>query len=451
MTNHHDPIEAWLSRDVELLPPPAGAYQRVRRRARRRKAVRTIGAAAGVAVIIAAAGGLPQLAGNLFPGVNPARVASKSAVPSSPPPSPAGTPKPRPSTGAPLSKGPALSTAGNGPQVPPGFRPTSVTFVNGSLGAVIGQANSSCGAGPCTVMAGTPDYGIHWSKVGAPPTGRPDGSHGVSQIRFLINEQDGWAYGPDLWATRDGGRHWAQERLPGRVVDLSTVSGRVFAVAATGCTGTGIGYAAGCTRFSLYTALARGGKWGPVINSVAARVAPGGLQLTAKHGYLMADGVLYSGPLDGGAWTPVSTASPTTPSCLTNRAGPGPWLLAANPGALYLACGSAAAGQPPALYVSGDGGQNWQAKGAIPGSGAATSLAVSPDGHLVLATRTGILYSADARTWHRAVLDGHAPRGFRFVGMTTSSNGVAVPADTGLHEVFITLDGGATWRHHIIR
>jgi hypothetical protein len=34
--------------------------------------------------------------------------------------------------------------------------------------------------------------------------------------------------------------------------------------------------------------------------------------------------------------------------------------------------------------------------------------------------------------------------------MTSQADGVALPADPGLHEVFITTDGGATWQPHAV-
>ena len=34
--------------------------------------------------------------------------------------------------------------------------------------------------------------------------------------------------------------------------------------------------------------------------------------------------------------------------------------------------------------------------------------------------------------------------GFSYVGMTTDSQGVALPADTSLHEIWMTFDGGLT-------
>jgi hypothetical protein len=100
------------------------------------------------------------------------------------------------------------------------------------------------------------------------------------------------------------------------------------------------------------------------------------------------------------------------------------------------------------LYVSRDGGRNWQVSGTAPAE--ATSLAVSPGGPLVLATKTGIYLSSDARTWQLATLTGPAPAGgFGFVGMTTTRYGVAMPANPE-REIFVTSDGGKTWRQSVI-
>jgi hypothetical protein len=38
------------------------------------------------------------------------------------------------------------------------------------------------------------------------------------------------------------------------------------------------------------------------------------------------------------------------------------------------------------------------------------------------------------------------PGGFTYVGMTTSEQGVALPADTSLHEIWMTRDGGQSWQ-----
>jgi len=152
----------------------------------------------------------------------------------------------------------------------------------------------------------------------------------------------------------------------------------------------------------------------------------------------------------------ISPATPATPPCLSNAAQRG--LIAPTPasspraGTLYLVCGLTA-GQPSSVYASDDGGRAWQARGTsgLPTSATATSLAVSPIGRLVLATTAGMYFSVDALTWRRAAVDRQVTGGFGFVGMTTVTNGVAVPVNSGLHEVFITRDGGRSWRYSVIR
>ena len=132
-------------------------------------------------------------------------------------------------------------------------------------GWVIGQAGTPghCATVFCTSVARTDDAGDSWAGVPAPLTGAADGATGVSQIRFL-NLDDGWAFGPELWATHDGGQTWAQVDTHGqRVTDLETVGDWVFAVFAT-CTGGGAAFASGCTSFTLYSSPAWTDDWTPV-------------------------------------------------------------------------------------------------------------------------------------------------------------------------------------------
>ena len=437
MTGHRDPIEDWLSRDVDVLPPPAGAFQRVRRRARRRKAIQAASAAAGVAIIIAAGISVPALTGNLFQGTGPAKLPSSGPTASSAAAS--RTPNPSSSVPGPALAGPALSTAGSGPAPPPGFRPSSVTFAGsggGELGAVLGQA--SCGTRTCTAMAGTRTYGSHWTKIGAPPAGPA----AVSQIRFA-DADNGWAFGPALWATHSGGTSWQRiSVVTGRVVDLATVDNEVLAVTATGCQGAGD---TGCAGFDLYAAAVTSNHFSRVMSKPrGGLVTPGGLQLqpSTHAGYLVAGSQLYSGALDGGGWSAVPPESNSTPGCLDGRATGSPAVLAPAAPELYAAC---ATGHGLELYRSGSSGRTWQAAGVIPAAGTATSLAVSPARSLVLATTRGLYYSPNPKTWRPA--GGNAAGvGFRYVGMTTDRLGVAVPASASAGTVYVTTDGGSTWQ-----
>ncbi|HEV2243702.1 MAG TPA: hypothetical protein VGR98_21850 [Streptosporangiaceae bacterium] len=476
-----DPVDAWLNAEVEPLAPRPGTFERIRHRARRRKAAKAAMSGAGIVIVVAAAATVPRISSTLFQSHNatPPRVSAEAS----------GKPRPTPASRANESlnaKSPAalqqpgtssLGTPGN--PVPRNFQPTSVTFVSLSTGAVIGQAGRPGHCGPpvpsdCTSLAGTSDYGATWYGVSAPVTGAPDGSRGVGQLRFL-NAHDGWAFGPALWVTHDGGAHWTQEQTYGmRVTDLETAGGRAFAIFAT-CAGTGASYAATCSSFSLYSSPAESDQW----KRVPASVSPGGpilpaaapprsasLVLSGGTGYLLApSGELLSGPLTGAAWTAASAPVVSRHvSCLPGAPGPSGQptgtMLAANGNELVLVCTSAtsAAGDTQAKLIveSTDRGAHWSAMGTAPAAGIATSVAVQAQDHLVvLATDSGLYLSANGgRSWQLTQPSpggaAAAAPGFSYVGMTSPAQGVALPADAGLHEVFITTDGGSSWRPRLV-
>ncbi|HVB41281.1 MAG TPA: hypothetical protein VNF47_01075 [Streptosporangiaceae bacterium] len=464
MTEPRDPIDDWLRTDVELMMPRPGAFEQIHRRARRRKAVRATSSAAGVAILVAAGAALPQVASALLPSQGSQANVGGATSPQRSTTHPPGGRSTRPSPVSTSHRGRALPITSTAvPPVTP-FRVSSVTFVNQSVGAVIGQAGSTCATGSCTAVAGTPNYGRSWWMAGAPRAGAPNGDYGVSQIRFL-DPRDGWAYGPELFATHDGGATWTKvSGLPsGRVIDLATVGSRAFAVVAT-CTGSGSDYAGDCTSFQLVSAGFDSDRWMPVPGAAASLpVRPGGLQLTGQYGYLLAGRILYAGPVTGGAWHTVTGNAATRPPCLSATVAaararqPAALIAPGSPGQLFLACGGAVSARqnvpgPLTLYESPDSGLDWSRKGTIAAAGTPTSLAVAPvSGTLVLTTSSGIFSSADQRDWRPAGLGGPVPTGgFAFVGMTTTTEGVAVPADS-LGEIFITGDGGLDWQAVVIK
>jgi hypothetical protein len=463
VADRFDELDAWLDAPVEPLPAPSGTFQRIHRRARRRKAGKLMSTAAGVVVAVALAFAVPFVASGLH---GPSGTGKPTAL---------GTPtsasRVRSGNGSgsvnSSTKRPApastLSAAGSASPVPANFQPTSVTFVGPTVGAVIGQAGTpgQCATRYCTSLAGTSDYGASWYGVNAPVTGPPDGSSGVSQIRFL-NMRDGWAFGPGLWVTHNGGASWTQEQTSGlRVTDLETAGDRAFALFAS-CTGTGSDYGSGCTSFSLYSSAAATDQWTPVPGASANLSAPAGqsgsasLVLTAGAGFLLApSGQMLSGPLTGAAWTVANPVAPCSPGPAGPAGQPTTALLAvASPTDLVLVCTSAAPGadtQLKSVYQSADGGTQWSAAGTPPATGIATSLAAQTGGGLLLATDAGIFRSVNnGRTWQLAQASPAAAAagqaGFSYVGMTSIQNGVALPADPSLHEVFTTGDGGNSWQ-----
>ena len=467
MSEPRDELDSWLSVQVQPLLPPPGTFERVSRQGRRRRARRAALAIGGaVAFAAAAAVVIPQVA---IPALETGRQVSAADATHGPAASPqhptpvASSPVPAP-TGSP---GPAGTTA------PP---PLSVTFVGVSTGWVMGQAIA---AGPCdqptapgcVVLQRTDTAGGAWRTVSPPPTHGPAGATGVSQVRFLT-PSDGWAFGPQLWATHNGGQTWTQIPTGGlRVTALETRGQRVFAVWAR-CTGTGADFASHCTGFTVYSSPAGSDGWAPVSTTVTAGPGPAGsaasLLLTGTTAYLLAPaGNLLAGPLTGTSLQPVQQATGTpgeqatgtsgllaTPPCAAGPAQsdgqPSRALLAAgaSPGGLDLLCSGPAAGgqQSKTVYASADGGQTWRRAGQAPAAGTASFLSGSPSGTLVLATSLGIEVSTDGGASWSAASGAMPPGGFVYAGMTTDAQGVAVPADPSQHAVWFTYNGGGTWQ-----
>jgi photosystem II stability/assembly factor-like uncharacterized protein len=452
MADRRDDLDSWLDGRIEPMPPPPGTFDLIKRRARRRKYRRLAVTAGAAAVIVAAAVTVPQIVN--LPVLNPATAnQAANGRTSTPTRTVAGG-----ASAASSSATQAVPSPAAGP-VPLNFRPTSVTFIGPHIGWVIGQAGTPghCATAYCTSVARTGDAGTSWSGGPAPVTSQADGAAGVSQIRFL-DAQDGWAFGPQLYATHDGGRTWAQVGTSGlRVTGLETVGDRAFALFAS-CTGTGPAFAGRCASYTLYSSPAARDDWtpvGPATTGLAGRAAT--MMLTGTRGYLLApDGMLYSGPVNGPApngaapWRPVKAIPCPVGTPLADGQPTGALLAVADPAHLVLVCASSSAPgtqQAKHVFTSADGGISWQNAAAAPSLGLATSVAATPAGVYVLATGRGIdVRPAGSAAWQAATLDGPVPAGgFGYVGMTTETQGVAVPADPAAGTVWFTFDGGKTW------
>lgn len=467
--DERDPLESWLSHEVRPLPPPPGTFQLITRRARRRKLRRltiTLGSAAAVAAAVAIA--VPGV-GALHltqPSATTAPVAAGSTPSASAGQRSEGTGRLNPApTSVSASSGTIVSPSG---PVPGNFAPVSVTFVSTHTGWVIGQAGTPgrCATKYCTSIARTNNAGRSWAGIPAPMTGTADGSAGVSGIRFL-DGVSGWAFGPELWATHDAGRNWQRVSTGGqRVTDLETAGDRAYALFAS-CSGTSAaGFAAGCTSYTLMTTSAGRDNWTSVGGATDSLTAGGGsasavIALTGSDGYLLApDGTLYSGTL-GSPWQRVGTA-PCRPGAAQADGQPSRALLALSSSTrLALAC-TATGGVR--VYASSDGGATWNQQAAPAVSGTVTSLTATPSGALVLAGTDGMQVlpagaggaqptpgagssstsaASQASAWQAA--QGTPTGGFSYVGMTADTQGVALPANAGLHEIWMTFNGGLTW------
>jgi len=466
MDEPRDDIDTWLQERVTPLLPRPGAFEQVRRRARRRKLGRAALATAGAVIVVAGAITVPRLVLNGRAGGAPIAVSGSSTPVQRTSPNPAQT-----GTGGPEAASSTPTPVSTSAPVPANFAPASVTFVSTNTGWVIGQAGTPGHCGPpsayiCTSIAVTNDAGLTWHGSHAPVSGAPDGGSGVGQVRSL-DGTNGWAFGPQLYATHDGGQTWTKIPTHGlRVTGLETVGDRAFAVWAR-CTGTGVDFAGNCTSFALYSTPAGRDAWSPVTGVTGLQANPAGtpgsaqLVLTGSQGYLLTPaGGLISGPVTGAAnWQPVTAALPCAPGSAEDGGHPLRAMIAATgtgPGLVLLCAGQASGSrQVKTLYYSADGGRTWNAAGEAPARGVAMSLSGTPGGPVLVATGNGIDVSTNAPgagplAW-RTARGATAAGGYSFVGMTTSAQGVAVPADVNLGAVWFTYDGGAHWMESPVR
>jgi hypothetical protein len=453
--DERDPLDDWLDREIRPLPPPSGTFELITRRARRRKLGKlavTITSAATVAVatVFAVPAVLSLHIGQSTITGTPEAVGSRSAT----------TPVSRSAAeGTNLSQGPAQPTARQpaqeqssptpqtgppvGGSVPPNFRPTSVTFISPNIGWVIGPGGTSgscANVNPaiCMSVARTQDAGQAWQGIPAPDT------NDVTGIRFL-NQQYGWAYGPQLWSTQDGGQNWYLVNTGSeQVIDLETAGSQAFALFATCAQGpSSTTVSTNCSSYTLETSLEGSNNWSDVGQATSNLPdSPGAaptIVLSSTTGWLLAtDGTIYSAPL-GAPWTKIgatpcpAASSPTGGALLT-------WDAYSH--LLVAACRSS--GATETVYTSADTSVNWQQQQATLAAGSAvTSLATSKSAPAIVATEGGIsILEASTGQWLQAAT---LPGGFSYVGMTSNEQGVAVPANTSLHEVYMTYDGGQSW------
>lgn len=485
--NELDPLDRWLNEQVRPLPPPAGTFELITKRARRRKIRKALVSVASAAAVAAAVGIAVPLSTTLHLTTTSAGADAAAAGPAAPtrtspqsaPTNAAVTPSSATASTESASSTPSAAAARG--YLPPDYVPSSVTWDSTSTGWVIGPAGTPgqcANENPsiCTSVARTDDGGQTWQGLPAPDTGGPEAAAGVTGLRFL-NGTYGWAFGPELWATDDGGQHWHRvDTGTASVTDLETMNGRAYALFGD-CASSGDTIAQ-CTSYTLKTAVAGSDTWTPVAG-VPGSLSPGSGQRASAvielagatgneppTGYLVApDGTLYAGPLDGTAWHEVAKL-PCGPGTANNDGLPSAGLLtpdgttASGASRLAMVCLQVASGET-SVYQSTDNGSTWAKQTGVmsmPTTSVPQSLTALPDGTLILAAipggggLSGGIYrlTPGATQWRAASLSAQAkwqtPVGFTYVGMTSATQGVALSSDPSQHGIWMTTDGGKTWQ-----
>lgn len=332
-----------------------------------------------------------------------------------------------------------------GGPVPANFAAVSVTFVSLQEGWALGTA--PCGSPPCTSLVRTRDGGKSWAGVPAPLAELSVGqSPGVDRIRFA-DPANGWAFGPDLWATHDGGGHWSAVSLPGedkgsKVRDLAAAAGVAHAVVF------------GSNSVHILSSPVGADAWraSPTTVPVGAGPVPRAqLVLQGSSGWVVeVDRTVVGGArLDGGAWLPWK------PPCVD--AG-GPMVLAAaSPTDLVAICDEGIwTGSTPVINarVSGDGGTRFSSPSKVPAPllpGSTRAVAASAPRTMVVAGSTSDGTAVLVATFDGGGVWTTVERGgksqWNDVGFTSANQGVVVevPSDARAGSLLMTVDGGRTW------
>ena len=399
--------------------------------------------AAGLAVVIVGAA-LGLATGQL-------RVGGPAPSPTPPPSTPTGAPVSAVSTPGPtatLSPTPSPSptrTLASG--LPADFAPVSVTFVSPDEGWVLGS--TSCGKVSCAVIARTLDGGRTWTAQAAPPTNVTDiweigamAMPGVGGLRFA-DPLDGWAFGPDLFATHDGGLTWRQLAVPGgagaQVWALEAHAGSVQAVISDPSV-LGLRVASSPVTKDAWTLAQATLPYG------AGPAPEAQLVLSGPSGWVVQnDRVVVAGlRLGASGW------SSWQPPCLDVY---GPAILAASSATqLVAACDEGVWGALPGggsgehLYTSADGGASF-VRAAVPipldwvfDLSAATSSRIVAVGGQAGSGATAVVASQDGgRTWATVLRPAGSPI---YLGFTTDTQGVLITVG----HLWMTYDGGRTWQ-----
>jgi photosystem II stability/assembly factor-like uncharacterized protein len=410
---------------------------------------RSIGSGLGLLVAVLA---IAVVALVLRPGSGPGPIVvggspSSAVVPSdSPSLEPSASPSLEPSS-APSASAQTAATPTPIPTrqpVPAGFQPISATFVSSKVGWVLGSV--PCDSGRCPAIAHTTDGGASWTPIAAPKTtvGRSpvdETGTGVSAIRFA-DAKDGWAYGPELWATHDAGATWKKVSIAGLPKDspvraLEAARGTVHAVVYDGA-----------QDFRIASSKATGNAW--TLASVRVPVGAGPvprpqLVLSGTGGWVLEnDRTVVSGAKlrNGGwvAWQPV---------CLDVV---GPAVLGASSASdLVAACDVGAMADPQGdhLFASHDGGATFAEVGPATPLDSATVIATPGVTTIVLggtvAAGSELFASYDGgQTWS-GVLPPAAVT-FADLGFTTPTQGIVIETEQGgTGRMLMTHDAGKTW------
>ena len=311
----------------------------------------------------------------------------------------------------------ATSSTTSTTPLPSSFYPQSFTAITELTWWLLGTVPCPAGQdGTCGGILQTTDGGRTFTALHPPSA--PFSTY--SQLRFA-DAQNGFAYGPDLYATHDGGTTWNPVDVGGRVADLATSGGEAYAIVTTGTGSSGRLMRSPVGQDQWSTVLAAGevssGLWVQGANVVVQSGSDGpGTNVLVSH-----DGgtsfASYPAPSPGLPCEFEGAASPDVwAHCVTGTES-GVWLshdggasfASAEPAGTHLmlpnsavfgaASGTTAVVGYQQLYRTGDAGASWTPVGPS-GIVQWTYIAFSDSTHGVALGYAGSITAGDERLYY---------------------------------------------------
>jgi hypothetical protein len=351
---------------------------------------------------------------------------------------------------------PASAAGGTrGSVLPEGFRAQAISFATSQLGWILGV--QTCGHAKCTNVLHSTDGGDTWKKVGrirAPLT--YDKVDGVTEVRFA-DDLHGWAFGPSLWSTSDGGVTWSKEVIPGGgnlVPVLAAGPDAVYALVSP-CK---LNQAPGnCDPATLWHTTVGADSWTLAAVKLKAGLVTNAARMVVRGtvAYLVVptevDPDVVRVTTDGVHWAsrpdPCSKARDEMLVDVTPVSGSG---------VAFLCVGDPGFGHSTKrVFRSSDTGRTTATFGAVPREGIVSQLTAGPNGRLVMtswgAPGSWIYRSNGGGPWTTPLALADQGTGWNDVVMTTKLRGFVVHGPAALFpgtrpgQLGETKDGGVTW------
>ena len=330
--------------------------------------------------------------------------------------------------------------------LPTGFRAQSLTWISSVDGWSLGEA--PCGNETCTTVISTTNSGSTWSTVGtidAPIDA--DRRFGVTAIRFADGEH-GWAFGPSLQQTSDGGASWKLAAIPGegqQVTALVADTRVVYAIVSPCKVGRHCRH-----RATLWRTTPGSDAWVQVTvrlqrRGVVSLALHGTVAYVAMQDHAPGQGVFFA-TTDGINWSsrpnPCRVELSYTIVDVAPISGRSVAIMCVGDG------GAGSAGKQ--VYRSDDAAKTTMSAGKPPLGGISTLLAAAPNGTLVVVSWSveDVIYrNTHGKKWH-TVFEGGDGFGWSDLRFTTKQVGFVVHepiAWGGAGDIWETTDAGAHW------